>query len=69
MSKRARVYRFTPQDLADWPKCPPPRIEPMPYEDDPLAAARGLVIGALLGTAFWAILALILIPAWMWGLL
>jgi hypothetical protein len=65
MRRRARVYQFTPQDLTDWP-CPPPRIEPMPQRSHDLQPAAGLFVALLLGAAFWALL---LIPAWAWGLL
>lgn len=64
MRKRARVHQFTPQELADWPACPR-RIEPMACPRD-LRPARGVLIALALGVAFWALL---LLPAWAWGLL
>lgn len=66
MRKRARVYQFTPQDLADWPRCPR-RIEPMRQA---APSFRGIAAGVAIGCALWAMLAaLLFIPARMWGLL
>jgi hypothetical protein len=36
----------------------------MPDEDDPLGAARGIIIAALLAIAFWAVVATALWVIW-----
>ncbi len=59
--------------LKDWPEGPR-LIEPLTEDDreDDLAPGRGFANGLLLGSVFWVVVivaALLLLPAWSWGLI
>lgn len=56
--RAARVSRFT-----GWP---PPKPGMISLDADGLGSARAIFIGMGLGAVFWALL---LVPAWIWGLL
>jgi len=60
-AKRRRVARVS--QFTGWP---PPKPGMISMEDDGLGSARALLVGLVLGLAFWALL---LVPAWIWGIL